>query len=247
MNRAREASTDTLVAGVDGCKAGWVIVAVDGQLAPTNASGAVTRTLREALQLLNDYGAVVLDVPIGLLDRSASGGRKTDIEARTLLTGKSSSVFSAPTRPVLEENTWERANTLAKSSSPDSVGITRQAFAIFPKIREADELMTPDLQKRIVEGHPELSFMALNHDDPVSLPKRSAGGMLLRFRLLERAGFRSAAEHAAERAGKGAQMDDVLDATALAWSAARFAAGAAERVPDDPPADAKGLRMEMWF
>lgn len=36
--------------------------------------------------------------------------------------------------------------------------LSRQAFEIISKIREVDDLMTPELQTRVFEVHPELSF-----------------------------------------------------------------------------------------
>jgi predicted RNase H-like nuclease len=51
-------------------------------------------------------------------------------------------------------------------------------------------------------------------------------------------------EHGPSRVG----FDDVLDACALAIIAARRWRGLARRLPArDPPRDAKGLRMEIWF
>lgn len=100
-------------------------------------------------------------------------------------------------------------------------------------------LMTPDLQRHVVEGHPELSFMALNDATPLPHSKHSAAGMLMRWQLLDQAGLVPAVQMAAERAGKDAGMDDVLDAAALAWTAARMAAGTAERIPSPPPVDSQ--------
>jgi predicted RNase H-like nuclease len=44
-----------------------------------------------------------------------------------------------------------------------------------------------------------------------------------------------------------AKSDDVFDAMAAAWTASRFAQGLAGWFPADPPADARGLRMEMVY
>ena len=43
------------------------------------------------------------------------------------------------------------------------------------------------------------------------------------------------------------EPDDFLDACVLAWLAGRIATGEAERLPAEPPLDAKGLRMEIWY
>jgi predicted RNase H-like nuclease len=54
-----------------------------------------------------------------------------------------------------------------------------------------------------------------------------------------------------ERARIGAKtcaLDDLADALVLADVASRAASGSAFRVPaGDPPLDARGFRMEIWF
>ena len=41
--------------------------------------------------------------------------------------------------------------------------------------------------------------------------------------------------------------DDVLDAYVLARTAYRIASGQARCLPDAPPLDSRGLRMEIWY
>jgi predicted RNase H-like nuclease len=41
--------------------------------------------------------------------------------------------------------------------------------------------------------------------------------------------------------------DDLLDACVLAWTAYRIATAQAQRVPDHPQEDSRGLRMEIWY
>ena len=66
-------------------------------------------------------------------------------------------------------------------------------------------------------------------------------------RLLERvAGVtQEQIESAAAELSGSAGLDDLLDAVAAAWSAQRVAEGSAQRLPDTPPTDARGLRMEI--
>ena len=45
----------------------------------------------------------------------------------------------------------------------------------------------------------------------------------------------------------GVAIDDLLDAMAILWTADRYATGAAERLPESPEVDERGLRMEIWF
>ena len=123
--------------------------------------------------------------------------------------------------------------------------MSKQAFALLPKIAEVDDLMTPKLQRRVSEVHPELSFMELNAGEPLAYAKLRAAGLLSRMRLLTEVGLTAGLEDAADRMGK-AGLDDLLDATVAAWTARRMWLGLATRIPDQPEVDVRGLRMEMW-
>jgi predicted RNase H-like nuclease len=140
------------------------------------------------------------------------------------------------------------ATNLACSDPPRKV--SKQIFHIFPKMREVDALMTPGLQSRVFEVHPELAFWAMNGQSPLALPKKVKGsphgaGLALRRSLLASAGFPIAALPEARYRASELGADDLLDACACAWSARRIAEGVSVRLPADPPRDARGLRMEI--
>ena len=89
-------------------------------------------------------------------------------------------------------------------------------------------------------------------EQPLSEPKKVKSrpnpvGLELRRGLLAKAGYdpRFLADRSAF---KNAQVgpDDLLDAAACAWSAARIAVGEGRRFPADPARDETGLRMEIW-
>jgi predicted RNase H-like nuclease len=185
----------------------------------------ICATFRAVLELVGDSGIVVIDIPIGLLDEPHPGGRKCDIAARKRLGPRRSSVFSPPARSALSETRWEQAR---------HCGLTRQGFAILPKIREVDALMTSALQKCAFESHPELAFCALA-GRPMEQGKKRHAGRVERRNALSRAadaGFGGllvdlAGElEAAERqfTRKQVGVDDLLDACVMLWVAARVAA-----------------------
>jgi predicted RNase H-like nuclease len=212
------------VAGVDGCRAGWVVV--------HDRHATVRPDFAAVLAALPGDAIVALDMPIGLVDEHQPGGRDADRAARVELGPKRNSVFSAPPRCALGARTLRDARR-------HGARLTLQTLNLLPRIEDVDRVMTPDLQSRVFEVHPELSFAAMNGDDPVRPPKRSAAGSKERRALLQRAGV------VVPERPAGAALDDLLDACALAWSAHRVACGTARRVPDRPACDARGLRMEL--
>lgn len=183
---------------------------------------------------------VAVDIPIGL---PASGARECDRLARRLLKRKASSVFPAPIRPLLDARSYAEASAI--KGRVDGQGIPAQAWAFVAKIRDVDRLMVPDLQERVVESHPELCFRTLNGGVPVFEKKREPVGFERRSDLLKMV----LPEFDPLVAGRPRRVDpdDVLDALVCAWTAGRVLEDTADWIPEDPPVDGKGLRMEMWY
>jgi pyridoxal kinase len=240
----------TWVAGADGCPGGWVVVLHPlGQ--PAQARIELCRTFSDVLDLTPQPQYIAVDMPIGLPERATRGGRRADVEARAVLGERRSSVFPVPARATIACADYRGACDIALAHSDPPRKISRQAFNLFPKIREIDNLMSPELQRRVFEVHPEAAFWALNGESALELPKKvksrpSTDGIELRKKLLSAAGYDISRIEATDDTRAFAGMDDILDAFAAAWSASRIARGQARRFPADPDADAKGLRMEIW-
>ena len=223
------------VAGVDGCRAGWVMVRRD-------AAGRFEAPL--VVTALDDLPATdmtVIDIPIGLPE---SGRRACDLEARAMLGPRRSSVFTGVRRPLLALNSYEAANAWGKD---DGEGLTRQMWNILPKIREVDDWISPSRSRIFREGHPELAFTGVS-GRPMAHYKKTPEGEAERLDAL--AGFieRAAVRKWLDRArGSGAARDDIVDALAMCRSAARILLGCHGQLPADPPKDARGLPMEMVF
>jgi predicted RNase H-like nuclease len=198
------------LAGVDGCRAGWVVASDAGVVVLPTFGHIVARR----------FDLVLIDVPIGLLDKAP---RPCDLEARSVIGARRSSVFPAPSRRLL------RARRYARQCSV-------QLWNILEKIREVDADMTPALQRRIREAHPEVSFALLN-GGPLRYPKKRPEGEAER-RLLLRPLFGELPPV------PGAARDDVLDAHVLLWSARRLDRGEA-RMLGSGERDARGLRCEI--
>lgn len=231
------------VAGVDGAPGGWVAALVDEDC------GFRLHRLERLKGVLELEPAMVgLDMPVGLLDKAQPGGRECDRAARKLLGSKAGSVFSPPCRPALAAGSDYR-QALELNRASHGVGLSKQCHNLFPKLREVDELLTPELQGVIREVHPELAFACMVGGRPCAYSKKQAAGREERLERLAGQGFaRPALEESvslASRKALGAAADDILDALACAWSARRVLRGMALRLPESPPRDGAGLYMEI--
>lgn len=228
------------VAGVDGCRAGWIVVVLHRTRKTWTPQVTLCPKFADVLALASPPTIVAIDIPIGLLDTPQPGGRTCDRQARQLLGRRASSIFTPPTRPLLQATHYEQVRTQ---------GLSLQSFNILPKIREVDQLMTPTVQQRVHEAHPELAFTSLAGASP-HYNKKTLEGREERLRILERAfqGIQQAFGNAC-LAFKRSEVarDDLLDAYILAWTALRISAGRANRVPDSSRIDQKGLRTEIWY
>ena len=191
-----------------------------------------------------DAAAIAVDMPIGLYESGRARARPCDQIARQRLGRRACCVFIPPTRAML----------CAESYAPlRALGLSVQAYHLIPRIRELDALLTPDLQARVWESHPELSFLAMT-GAPTPHPKRTQAGQAARIdalcRALGESGDALASLLTAFRqavAPTHAGIDDLLDACALAWSALRHIRGKSELCLGDPAHDARGLQMAIRY
>jgi len=239
----------TWLAGVDGCRAGWIVAFV-------RPTGDETR-LRIVPRFVDVLAApeaparVAVDIPIGLPDRIGPDGRGPERAIRPLLGARQSSVFSVPPRAAIDASDFAAACAAALAASEPPRKVSKQLFMIAPKIREVDACLLADAtaHARVFEVHPELAFWRLNGERALDEPKKVKGkcyerGLVLRRRLLIDAGLPPVIVNGA--APKGAGPDDLLDALACAAVARRIHAGTAQPFPDPPERDELGLPMAIW-
>jgi predicted RNase H-like nuclease len=233
------------VAGVDGCRAGWFVIL--RELGPDRVVARVLESFSLVARLTECPSIVAVDIPIGLLEHAELGGRECDRQAWELLGWpRRNSVFSPPVRSALLCNRFEQACATNAGSSPIQSRTTRQCFGLFPKLREVDELMSPGLQGRIREVHPEVCFFELNGGRAMLYGKRTARGVRDRIDVLMNASVVSSPSTVEALKCGGVGMDDVLDALVACWTAERIHIGTAFCIPQQPTIDSNGLRMEMW-
>lgn len=229
--------------GIDGCKGGWLVAALDDD------GGKAFFTLREIAELSSYLAAaevVLLDIPIGLRGRHPEG-RLCDSMAREVLKPiRSSSVFPAPSRCALAAEAYEEASQ--RNYACTGKKLTRQTFAILPKIREVDDfLRRTEAHGKVREMHPEVCFWALNNARSMNHRKKSVEGYEERVLLLSRflPGAGEFVEGALKEHGRaGAGRDDIVDALVGAVTARL---GDLRCLPEAPETDDEGLPMEIVY
>jgi predicted RNase H-like nuclease len=227
------AEPPTRIAGVDGCRRGWIAAIKDGATLEVR----IVSTDEELAALFSQCAVVAIDIPIGLADR---GPRPCDHHARRFLGRRASSVFPAPLRPLIAVRDYADANRISRQLQQR--GISRQGFAIVGKVEQIDRILQRhrELRGRVYEVHPEVSFAMWSGGAPVEPSKKTAEGQAIRRKLV--------AEHFGEipPVPRGAATDDLLDALAALWTAERIAAGRAQEL-GDAHMDVTGLPMRIVY
>jgi len=180
------------------------------------------------------YERAMIDVPIGLPQR---GYRTCDVEARERVKSR---VFLGARWKVWEFETYKQANESYWRDGDH--GISMQLWCIRDKLKEVNELITPQLQSRLMESHPELVFWRLSGGKRLK-NKKSHEGRSQRIGLLKLNGFDKIDKWLGLRHGTNIGRDDLIDACACALAAR----DSVERFPDRSPPNARGIRMEIWY
>lgn len=219
--------------GVDGDKRGWVgVVLVDGHF----ASAHLATSLQELTAVIPTPAAIAIDMPIGW----CQGLRAADTLLRSRLPGKSSSVFNSPPAAVRDAISHADANSRAIAAT--GKGISRQSWALIPKIEEATAFSL-NSGLLVVEAHPELSFASMAEGAKVLASKSTWSGHRERLHRLQRVGI-SLPDRLGSADAAGAA--DVLDAAAVAWTANRVAEGTAFSLSGPLDMDADGIQVAVW-
>jgi predicted RNase H-like nuclease len=240
---------DIWLAGVDGCRAGWVAALVRPQGGEVEVR--VVPRFADVLGASQVPAIVAVDIPIGLPERVGHGGRAAENAVRPLLGPRQSAVFSVPSRAALASEDYREACRIALATSDPPRKVSKQLFMIAPKIREVDACLRACAlgPARVFEVHPELAFWRLNGGRALAEPQKVKGrcyepGLALRRRLLLDAGLPAAAVNG--HPPRGAGPDDLLDALACVAIVRRLHAGLARPFPDPYARDAFGLPMAIW-
>lgn len=209
------------VIGVDGWKGRWVVALADGR-------GVGWHIRDEFDAILRDWPGVTVavDMPIATTD----GPRDVDTAGRAWLRahgGPWQSIFLTPTTAVVSAHESGRTHAEAMAErAAGTPGTSIQAWHLIPAIVQVRDAISARPGATVIEAHPECSFRAM--DARIGLESKKTGrGAGLRLRALSREFDLDLAD-----APPGVPVDDLLDACAVAWTAARHVRGEAFTLPD---------------
>ena len=197
--------------GLDACRGKWLAVVLDDGRFDDARLGSDAAALVTAWP---DAAAIGVDIPIGLPETPL---READRAAREFVGKRRSSVFATFPSVVLEAPTYEEATAICVARGWPKPSI--QSYGMRHRIFEIARLAAAD--ERLIEVHPEVSFREL-HGRTLS-PKRTGSGGSERSLALADVGI--------DLPDLAHPLDDVLDATVVAWSAMRYADGKALPLP----------------
>lgn len=212
-----------------------------------NSTFHLIPTIVELDGYLDSAERILIDIPIGLHGRHPEE-RLCDKLARTVLRPhRGSCVFPAPSRCALQCQTYAQASQHNRDCT--GRGLSKQSFAILPKIREVDDYLKQQHRRgKIHEMHPEVSFWALNQQTPISCNKKTREGYETRIAVLSHyyPRLRGVIEKAMQQYRRAVlARDDIVDAFVGAITA-RYARSLC-RFPAEQQVDETGLPMEIVY
>jgi predicted RNase H-like nuclease len=258
-----------MVAGIDGCRAGWIAFLTE--TCSNSVSAPASRIIRSAEELRDVIAGcrhVFIDIPVGLNER---GYRSCDLALREVLPApKKASVFMTPVRQAVCAGDYRSACDINREGTGSAISI--QAWNIVPRIREVDRLLSdhPGLAAKVLECHPEWQFLLAARQlapEPGSglrpglrpeprpgltlVSKKTAEGIAGRLDLLGRLNpvYPKAFEEVLQNEKRrDVKPDDILDALMLMHAARRLANGAElSMFPEDRLRDSNGLPLNIHY
>lgn len=207
--------------GIDGTANGWV---------SADYTGSGWRLeFHRSLESIR-FERSLIDIPVGLPEKST---RACDRKARRFLSPERHySVFNCPVRQAVYADSYTEASDINEELTGKR--ISRQAWNIVPKIREAD---TAARESELRESHPEVFFKSLSRES-VEKSKNSDEGLNQRIDVLRNFGDVSVTE---EFSQPGVTEDDLVDAMVLSLGSELDL----ETFQEDPETDNHGLEMSI--
>ena len=177
--------------------------------------------------------------PLGF--RTAVGARPT-ARFGSCWGKRRSSVFATPVRQALEALDFGAAGEANAAKTEKK--ISKQAFALAPKILQVDAWLREDRSRRAYEVHPEVSFAHMGEGGPLPFSKKTWAGFYNRLTLLEDEGIHLGRQTL--DVGGRVGVDDMLDAAAAAWTARRIRDRQARCYPEEPEPVTEDMTAAIW-
>ncbi len=227
------------IGGVVPCPGGWLLLPARLAAVTVIADDPIVfPTLIDVLEYRPKFDAAAIHAPVGWYDQPQGPFRPCDQEARALVGWpRQVAVRPVPSRAALDAATREDALLLEP-------WLTRDDFRRFRWMRESARDFQPFHQRSFFGAHPDLSFVQLNGDVPLTSSPYQEDGVMERLTLI-RNKLPGVDELLMRTPPAGAATVHVLQAGALLWTARRAAGRAINRLPMDPNWDTAGMRMEI--
>ena len=228
-----------MLGGITPCPAGWLILPARLVAATVIVEDAlVVPTLIDVLDFKPKFEAAAINAPVGFEEQPAAPFRGCDREAKELVGWpRHVAVRPVPSRAALRAPTREEARKIEP-------WLTNDDLRRFKWIRQAEAEFQPFHQRTYFSAHPDLSYVVLNGDRPLTSSPYQQDGVIERINLI-RNKLPGVEDVLTAAPPKGAGQVHLLQAAGLLWTARRAAGRAMTRLPAEPEWDESGLRMEL--
>ncbi|MBT5754407.1 MAG: DUF429 domain-containing protein [Acidimicrobiaceae bacterium] len=227
------------LAGVTPCPGGWLVL--PARLAGITVSceeAFVADRLFDVLDYRPKFDSAAINVPIGLNDTPNGRFRPCDLEAREYVGWpRVVGINGVPSRAAM------RADSVNETAEMEQ-WMTRHDRRRLRWLREAEREIQPFHARSWFSAHPDVSFTAMNGDEPLGTSPHHEDGHLERLQLIrmQLPGIDTVITRVPPA---GAATVHVMQAAALLWTARRGSGRAINRMPLDPFWDTEGMRMEL--
>lgn len=231
-------------AGIDGCKAGWLLISFDDQA----AAYKVLRDKNELKKTFESFDRIFINIPIGLEDENFE--RQCDIDLKKKI-GKdyAADVITPPIRPALSSPSYVEANLTCFDYTEQNLSL--QAWNITPKIKMVDDLLKNDesLKDKVLESHPEFLFQKLN-GGMIYQKKNLKKGIKHRLELVREKEpvaedfFRQIKE---DYRRNEVEEHDIVDALVLAYYAKQSIGKELQTLPKTGEPDSEGMKKAIHY
>ena len=232
------------IAGVDGCRKGWIII----RNRKDEIDFHIHKSFSELMDMNQDLDRIFIDIPLGLPDRS--NPRTIEKILRKELKSKAPSVFNVPVRDAVYETADKKAREINIEQTGKSLSI--QSLNIRNKIKEVDLFLlstSPGIE--IYESHPEFVFSRLNPAREIIFTKKSTkAGADERLKILENyeKGVRFLLRKIErETLRKDVRRDDILDAFCLFTSNKLAGKSNISFLKDNPVQKIRGREIKIAY